>query len=332
MKIYRKGKIRLWMVFALVVMVGFGLLVVRMGRGPVPETTQKTEGVVEGSNKPGKGFAKPVYTKEEMEEMDAEAYSGALLTGEGCETIRFDEALRQTCFDTKAYDLALKNSDSRECEKIKDVTLRSKCLDQVSFAIALKSQDLKLCEKIKEATLRQECTNRLLATSGRTAASAEQCEAITDPVLRQTCLDNYHLASGMRSSKVEDCAVIADADLKSRCVQTVERKQEVVQLAKIQTKRTFVSAQKAVQDCDSIQGDEAQRCKDEANRRMAFEKMDAKYCQLIKDAALSSGCTTQVNTARSSFYLQAAVNEKNPALCEQIPDLAIRSECKTYAQ
>lgn len=334
MKRNPKGRIVTWVIVAVLAVGVLGFLLLRARKAPelvpVAETPGGKVQVVEKG--PGKGFAKPVLSEEEKDELDNEAMGKALRTGAGCAEILYDEALRQTCEDTLAYDAALKSNDEALCAKIKDEVMRTNCLDRVAMSLAIAGGDAKLCDKIKDSALAQQCKDRLSVGLGRTAESSKDCEGIADEKIRQACLDNFYFASSMKTLSEGDCDVIVDGALRDRCQQTLVKTQEVSKLATEQAVRTYVSTEETLQDCGTDQGATSTACRDQTNFNLAQQKKDLKYCQAIIDSALQQNCLSIQSASINNYYLRLATSRKDPSLCEKILDAGLKATCITYAK
>ncbi len=327
----QKGKILGWIVFATLIVGAFAALVA-LQKKAAPELvapTPKTEEVVK---KPFRGFAKETFTPEEMAEQDSEALNAAMKSGAGCETIQFDEVMRQRCLDTQAYDLGLRNLDEKRCAEINDVAMQTDCLDRVLSALAGQSLDRALCEKITAADLRQLCIDRIQASMGRSLTSAAGCEGIQDQDLKQSCLDNFNLSKSVQDLSLESCGVIQNADLKSRCSETVTKNLQAMELGKAQMLRQYQGTQEKLAGCSEQTDTQAETCKNEANFSLAAEKKDLAYCNAITDPAYQKSCVETQSAAINKYYLRLATAKKDPALCEKILDPQLRDVCLTYAQ
>lgn len=330
-----KGRAVSWIIF-IVLIVGALVALVFFTRGPeVPEEAKEkppvTEEEVKAPKKP-KGFAKPEISEEEQIALDSSALTQAMRSGEGCESIKYDLALKQLCEDTLKYSEALSKGDESLCKVIVDEELREKCIDHVLLSIATSNRDLDLCEQISDKTLRQNCLDVINAGSGRTAESAETCEVISDDALKQSCLDNFYLSSGIENLSEESCENIKDSRLKERCITTVERSIEVLELAEQQVERTFKTTEEKLQECGNLNDERTGSCRDDANYNLAAEKRDLSYCNLITDAIRQNDCINVQSTNINSYYLKLATSTKDASLCSKVLDADLRATCLEFTQ
>ncbi len=324
-----KGKIVSWVLFILLIVAVFGVLVFLQKRARVPEkppaappsVTEKEEAKV-----PGKEFVKQKLTEKEKKRLDNEALSKAIQTGKGCEAITFDPAVRQRCEDTLAYNEALRKSDESLCRQIHDEAMQQKCLDALYSRLAIRALDTELCRQISDEDLKQECIDRIQATFGRTAKSAATCDGIEDPVLRQTCLDNFHFSQSMESLNEEDCEQIISGRLKERCLKSVAKSNEVMEVAKTQTERTYQSHEEIIKTCTTDD------CRDDANYNLAGIKKDLSYCNAIKDEDKRDYCVKNQTVSINTYYFRMATSKKDPSLCDKLLDSQLRSLCIEQAQ
>lgn len=324
-----KGSIRTWIIFIVLILgvLAFLLYLQQKAGEEEPEVvTEDPQKQVEKVTMPKKGFAVQELSKSEKQDLDEKALSEALLSGEGCEAIKFNEELRQKCIDTHLYNEAIKKGDESICEQIADEELRKNCIDQVLLSIATKSQDKSLCEKIQDETVKQACLDQIQALSGRTAESSSDCEVIQDPTLRQTCLDNFYFSDSVKNLTEESCDNIVNLDLKDRCSATVEKNIEIIEISKSQAVRTYKTTEEELETCDS------QKCIDDANYNLALENKDLAFCNEIVDSELQNQCISVNGAAINNYYLRQATSQKDPSLCNKIIDEGLRTACATYAQ
>ncbi|MFC1733480.1 hypothetical protein ACFL6I_24540 [candidate division KSB1 bacterium] len=337
---HQKGKILSWIIFIVLILIFFAALLYfqKIKKEPtaesVPVTTPTKERVIEEAKpvKPRKQFAVPEVAEEEKERRDNEALNKALLSGEGCEDIEYDEALRQLCLDTLLYDSAIQKTDETACEQISDPELRTKCHDQIYFSLATKGLDAELCNKIESAELKKKCSDTIQALSGRTAESAESCGSIADAVLKQNCLDNFYFTNSIENLTEESCENIADPSLKDRCSKTVAKNKEVIEISKQMVASEYQSNEEKLQNCEQLSDESAQTCRDETNYNLALEKKDLSYCSKIQNKEKQDLCV-KVQTANiNNYYLKQATSRKDPSLCNKILDEGMKATCLTYAQ
>jgi hypothetical protein len=322
-----KGKIINWIVFVILLLILFGLLLFfQSGKKtqtivppPVTEETKVT--------KPKKEFAGEEFSPEEKESKDNDAFNQALLSGKGCENIKYDDKLRLLCVDTLTYYEAIRKSDETLCGQIKDDDLKTKCYDQVYLSVAIKNSDKSLCEKIKDPDVKQNCSDQVLVLSGTPVKQASDCNVVKDAALKQKCLDNYYFAASTNTADSAGCAQISSADLKDRCVKTIAKNAEIAELSKKESVRTFQTSEQKLQSCSDMSGTDATFCKDQANFTLAGEKKDISYCSKIIDSQLQSSCIATQSIAINSYYLKQAIRLKDTSLCNKILDSALRSSC-----
>ncbi len=326
----QKGKIANWIIFTIILALLFGLLLffqsrqeVDEGRPPSPETVEKVTKIT----KPRKKFAVPELTEGQKEEADNDAFNSAILSGKGCDEIKYNPELKQKCLDTLAYNEALSKNDETICKQIKDDELRQKCIDQVFLSLAINSSDKKLCDQIKDKDTKQNCLDQINVLAGRTAESAADCKVVKDLALRQTCLDNFYLEQSAKNLDEDGCNSINDTDMKTRCVEIVQRKVEIAEAAKKQAVRTFETTEEKLKTCDTLEGEAASGCKDDANFNLAFEKLDLTYCNAINDTAQQQNCIETQSVTINNLYLKQALITNNSSLCQKIIDDDLRSSC-----
>jgi len=323
-----KGGIKTWLIFILVIVVVFGaLFYLRSITKKVPEAEVE---ITEEVKKPSKPFAEPPeLTEEEKKDVDNKSMGSALLSGslEDCEKITYDEELRQKCFDTLNYALTLKSGDESQCEKIEDDELRQKCYDKIYFSAAMDAFDTSLCEKIKDKALKENCLNQIRVIMGRTAKSESDCDSITDSVLKQQCLDNYRFSSSIKELDESGCESIKDAQLKERCMNTIVQNIQVIERSKTYTAEQAKTAEEVLATCDSMGGDEAQECKDEANYALAFEQKDLSYCSKIADSSTQQTCVKEQTENLDQYYFRQATAKRDLSMCNKIINSSLRSLC-----
>jgi len=329
----QKGKILSWIIFIIIILIIFGLLLYLQSMKKA-EKIIPPEKILEETKitKPRKTFAVTELTEDEKNNRDNDAFNQALLTGKGCEEIKYDEKLRQLCFDTLAYNEALSKNDETICETIVDSEMKTKCYDQIYLNLALSSLDAKLCDKIKDEKIKQNCKDQILAFSGVGIKSASDCTVIKDMTLKQMCLDNYYMQNSAANLDKTGCDKISDSDKKERCVSTVAQKIEIIEISKIQAVRTYQTAEETLKSCDSLSGDDADSCKNEANFNLALDNKDLSYCNKITDSGLQNNCVQTQSVSINSYYLKQAVRLKDKSLCDKILDATLRTTCQTSIQ
>ncbi|MBN1258954.1 hypothetical protein JXA05_04330 [Candidatus Peregrinibacteria bacterium] len=325
----KKGGIKVWILFLLIIALLLGLLFYLRSKtiGPSPE------GAAEPA-KPSKGFVEIELTPEQKKEVDNAALSQALLSGsaEDCEKITWDEALKKQCLDAANFADILRGGDEKQCEKLHDPKMKQDCYDKIYQASAKDTLDIALCEKIANEALKQNCKDTLLALMGRKASSVQDCDAIQDPALRKNCRDSYFFEASVDSLDEANCDRIGDAATKDRCVATIVQNKKVIAEAQSQAVREYKSGTEILSGCDKFSGEAAIACKDEANFDLALEKKDLTYCNTIVDAVLKNKCVNEQGANINRFYLRQAVAKKNPTLCGKITNEETRSLCLQSVQ
>jgi hypothetical protein len=324
----QKGKILNWIIFAVLILILFGFLIYYQSTKKVVETVPEVRPEVETKiTQPRKSFAVPEYTEDQKLSMDKDAYNQALLNGKGCENIKFDEKLKQMCFDTLAFNDALSKNDEKLCEQIVDEKMKTKCFDQIYLSLAIRGSDKTLCEKISDEATKKSCTDQILALSGIVVKSADECKVISDMSLKQKCLNNFYFENSITNLDKNGCNQIADPALKERCLNTITKSIEISEASKTQAVRTYQTTEEKLQTCDSLTGDSATSCKNESNYSLAGEKKDITYCNKITDSDLKTNCVQTQSTSINNYYLKQAIRLKDSSLCNKILDSGLRTTC-----
>ena len=323
-----KGKILSWVIFAILILMVFGLLLFMQSIRETEKAPSETR--IEKETKitqPRKEFAVTEVAQDEKESRDNDAFNNALLRGEGCENIQYDAELRQLCFDTLAYNEALRKNDENICGQISDEKLRAQCYDQVYLSLALKNFDESLCEKIKDLSVKRNCQDQILVVSGVPVKNSADCDAISDAYLKQMCLDTYYFEASVGDLDEAGCERIKDVKLKERCMNTVVKSAQIIESSKKQAVRTYQTAEEKLKSCNEMTGDNMDACKNEANFSMAGEKKDISYCNNITDSEIRANCVTTQSVTINGYYLKQAIRLQNVSLCDKILDSSLRSTC-----
>jgi hypothetical protein len=326
-----KGGIRAWLIFALLIVIIFGLLYYFRSVLIAPE-----EEIVEEVEKPKKEFVVIELTPKQKEEHDNAALNDAFLSGnpENCESIEYDEELKKQCLDNLNYAGILRSGDENQCEKLYDEELRKRCYDKIYFSSATSILDSALCNKITDEALRQKCNNSVQLVMGRSAKSEQDCESITDPEVKQDCLDNYYLSSSTKEIDQLSCNNIKDAELKDECIASVTQNVKVIEegkkiaMAKVAPKSTS----DVLKGCNAKSGELAQNCKDDANFNLAFQNRDLTYCNKIVDTDLKDDCIKQQTENIDAYYLRKATATGDKSLCDKIITLSVQTFCRDSIQ
>ena len=330
----QKGKITSWIIFAVIIVVIFGLLVFLQSK----QATKKEEAsvgitkTVTKVSKPRKKFAIPEVSEEQKKEQDKKAFNDALLFGKGCDTIKYDSELKQICLDTLAYNDALQKKDETLCEKIVDSEIKTKCYDQIYLSIAISESDTKFCDKIENSEIKQNCLDQLLAFSGRTLKSAAECNAIKDIKLKQTCLDGFYFENSINNMTKDSCGLVKNKELRERCENTIEKKVEVAEATQKQIVGTYQTVEEKLEECGSMTGQKATDCNDKVNFSLAQKNKDISYCNSISDSSSKSDCIEINSASINNFYLKQATLNSDPSLCNKILDSELRTSCISYFQ
>ncbi len=330
----QKGKITSWIIFTVVILVVFGLLVFLQSR----QTTKKEKAsvgitkTITKVTKPRKKFAIPEVSEEQKKEQVNKAFNNALLTGKGCEAIKYDTKLKQICLDTLAYNDALSKKDETLCEKIVDLKIKTECYDQIYLDIAISGLDTKFCNKIKDSEIKQNCLDQILAFSGRTFKSADECNVIKNSSLKQTCLDGFYYENSINNMTKDSCGLIKDKKLKRRCENTIEKKSEVAKATQKQIEGTYQTIEEKQEKCENMTGQKAIDCNDEVSFSLAQQNKDISYCNSISDSSSKSNCIETNSANINNFYIKQATLNNNPSLCNKILDSALRTSCISYFQ
>jgi hypothetical protein len=317
-----KGGIKMWLIFAVAIIIVFAGLFYLRSLYKAPE--KKAE-IAEEEKKPGKPFAGKELTEKEQAEADKNALNNAILAGSAgeCEKITYDEALKQKCLDNINYALALKSGNEKLCEQLFDPELKQACYDKIYYSAALGSFDSALCEKISDDNLKEKCSNQILVFMGRTATSKTDCDSITDKTLKQECVNNYYLSSSVKNMDKKSCEKITDAQVKDRCVSTIAQNAEVIAKAAEYAQQTPKTTQEVLASCDT------QECKDEANYSLAFEEKDLSYCNKIIDSGTKQTCIKEQTENLDQYYLRMAMAKRDKTICGKIINTSLQAICNS---
>lgn len=325
-----KEKIITWIILVLIIVICFGALFY-FKKDKTPVTPAE---VAEEIKRPSKSFAKKELTPEEKENLDNSALNEALKTGgaNSCAQIKFDEKLRKQCEDGINFTKFIKGGNEHDCQKLHDANLRQQCFDKIYYNAAIEDQSIKLCEKINDTTLKQNCLDKVQAYLGRNAKNADDCKAIINPQLKQNCLDNFYLSKSVKSLEVDKCKNINDAELQKECTQTVKHSIKVKEENKKYAVREYKSNTEMLTECDKLNDEKSDKCKDDANFNLALEKKDLSYCNAIDDEDKKQKCIGEQSNNISRFYLRQAIVKKDSSLCNKITDVSLRQTCVVNAR
>jgi hypothetical protein len=151
--------------------------------------------------------------------------------------------------------------------------------------------------------------------------------SITDSVLKQQCLDNYYFSSSIEDLDESGCETITDAQLKERCLNTIAQNIQVIETSKTYTAEQPKTAEEVLATCDSMGGDEAQECKDEANYTLAFEEKDLSYCSKIVDPDTQQICIKEQTENLDQYYFTQGMAKRDASVCNKIINTSLRSLC-----
>jgi len=325
----KKGKIINWIIFIITLILIFGLLIfMQSKKNPdeikTPSSVSKDIGKVK---LPRKTTSTKELTEKEKSEADNKAFNSAMLGTGNCNSIEFSDRLKQECLDQKAYLKATQTGDETICEKIENKDLRKKCVDQVFLKLAIGSMDEKFCEKIKDKKTKQSCLDNIHASAGRTAKSADECKIIKDFNLKRTCLDNFYLEQSAKKMDKNECEKINDNNMKDRCKRTIEKKVLIAKAVEKQSIRTYVTTEEKLKTCEDMTGVSASQCKNDANFKLAGEKLDLSYCNKIDNTELQQNCIKTQSTSINSLYLRQAIMLGDSSLCQKILDDNLKTNC-----
>lgn len=329
----KRGGIKSWMVFVIVLIAFFGLLFAWQKQ---KESSLSSGGSsLEKSGPSGKSFATtPGLSSEEQAAEENQTLHQAWTTGQQdlCHSIA-DEAKQRLCLDQLAFNEALKNKDETQCELLVDPVSRDSCKNQVFAALATRELDTAFCEKISESSLKQYCFDRLQSLLSGNSRSLDSCEKITDKTLKNQCEDQVHFAASTQNTDSGGCEKIVKASLRERCSATVAQNQKVLALAQTQAQRVRkpVSAVALIKTCETL-GEGADPCQNQANFNLALEKKDLSYCQKITDPIQQNECLEVQGGNLNRFYLKQAIALHDASACQKILNADLKTACMAYAQ
>ena len=320
----------LFIVFTLVILGALILLKDCSQEGKLPTYSGGEDSSDEDET--SKPFAVEELTPAQKAERDSNALKDALFSGdtEDCESILYNQEMKERCLDNVNYAKIIKTGDEKQCDVLFNKELRQKCYDDIYFIAAVDSLDVTLCEKIKDETVRSDCTSQIRVVLGRTAESAEGCDSISDPMLKQECLNNYYLSEGINQLDETSCDNIEDATLKERCSKTVTDNIKVVEASKEAAElalTTAVSSESLLENCNLYPADKAVICKDRIYYDLAFERKDIAYCNKVIDATKKQSCVKEQTEKLDQYYLRQAMSKKTPSLCDKISNTSVKSLC-----
>lgn len=320
-----KGKIWSWILFVVIMLAIFAGLLFLQNR--YSQTNQQpNQPVNQNEEVSGKTFAQPEVADEEKEALDQKAFNDSILEGKDCSEIKFDQALRQQCEDTRAYQLAIDNNDQVQCERINDNNLRQSCLDQVYFALANLNANSRLCENINQNDLKTTCLDQVRFSLLTTIESESDCEVIQTEPLKQNCLNNFYLATSLDNLNEDGCLKINDASKSERCRQSVKQTSKVVELAIEEQKINTTLENKQIAECTTDE------CQDQKQYNLAFENKDLSYCNKIKDNTKKEDCLKTQSISINQSYLRQAISTQDASICNKILDSILQSLCLSQLQ
>ncbi|GEM_PF-3515998 len=328
----KRGGIKSWMVFAIVLIALFGLLFAWQKQ---KESALSGGPPLEQTGLSGKSFAPAQgLNAQEKAAQENQTLHQAWTTGQGdlCRSIT-DEAKQRLCLDQLALNQALRDKNETQCDSLNDPAIRQQCKDQVYAALALSELNTAFCEKISEASLKQYCFDRLQSLLAGSGGNAASCEKITDTTLKTQCKDQVQFAASTQNTDSGGCDKITKSSLKERCSATVAQNQKVLLLAQAQAQvvRKPVSAAVLINTCETLGEEASGPCRDQANYNLALEKKDLSYCQKITDSVKQNECLEVQGGNLNRFYLKQAIAQHDASSCQKILNADLKTACMTYA-
>ena len=151
-----------------------------------------------------------VVVTEEPEEVTA--YRLPFLTQEICDAITETEK-KNECYeflkDSKYFDSALKNLDTKECEKIKSPDVKGECKSAVGKGLEEQEAGEESAKKLKE---QQDKMNEILANQ-----KLEDCETLEYEFLVNDCKTNIYLELAVSQKDPSICENIESEILRETC-------------------------------------------------------------------------------------------------------------------
>jgi hypothetical protein len=331
----KKGGIISWLIFIVVVLVFFGLLFTWRHLSEQHETISvDSEEATQNLQQTRKLFATKTLTEKDKKSSDQHHFNQALLSGSLaiCESIQFNETLRQSCIDNINYAVFLKGGNEKKCAELADAVLRQQCLDRIFYTAATDEFNADLCTKIVDSTLKQDCFDKIQMVFGAKAETLSDCDSITSNYLKADCRNNFYFSSGLNGLNEATCDHITDLTLQSRCRQGVTRNKAVVALSQKKAIRVHQSATVLSGTCDQFTGEAHTMCQDKANYDLTLEKKDLNYCSRIQDLQQQEKCLNVQGAKVNRYHLKQAIREKNPALCNVINSETLKNSCIINAQ
>ncbi|MFH0820993.1 MAG: hypothetical protein V1908_04420 [Candidatus Peregrinibacteria bacterium] len=329
--VLKKGGIKSWILFVVLILGIFGLLYgwQQQKEGGLFGKPQPTQ---EENLKPGKPFATQELTEKQKAAQDQSTLHKAWTTGklEDCEAL-FDETKRQTCKDQLNLSMALKGNDETLCDVLSDPVQATQCKDQIYSRSAMEELNSAFCEKIQDLSLKQNCLDRLQSLLAGQNRSLSGCEAIKDATAKTQCLNQIYYSSGVEFLDKNHCNKITSSSLQERCQATIEQNQRVIALSQNQIVRQAQALETVSSRCDLLQETSRTECQDEVNYKLALEKRDLNYCNQVSNVARRNECLTVQTGHINRFYLTQAIAKHDPALCQKILSDDLRRNCLTYS-
>ena len=314
----KKGNIKTWLIFIIIIMIAFGLLFYLKAIYTNPDTNIGIEEI------DGKSFAKiPELSEKQKAEIDNRSLNDALISGsiEDCEKITYDDKLKQECLDNLNYAKILKSGNESLCDNLHNTDLRTQCYNKIYFSAAMESFDIVLCEKISDDLLKNNCLNQIKVVMGRTAKNISDCDSITDSFLKKECSNNFYFSSSIKELDEDSCENITDLQLKSRCTKTVAQNIKVIEISK----QTRAVAPKTTSEV--LSACKTNNCKDKANYYLAFENKDLSYCNRITDDNGKTTCLKEQTENLDQYYLRIALSKRNENSCNKISNDSLKQLC-----
>ncbi len=239
-----------------------------------------------------------------------------------CEKIKYDEDLKQKCFDNVYAWLAWSNNDNSYCNKIKNEDTKNRCLNSFAYDKAI-SWNWSCDSIVWDDNLKEACKSNIIFEKIESSASVWDLN-ICDELIwdnKTYCLNRINknndittLDNALKSKNINDCNSIQDVSFKNTCTDTINL-QTALSTKNISLCNKLLDTNRKTSCLEALNRDN-----DRELLQSAINESNTNLCNNIKDNNTKIKCF-------DTIYLRQGINTKNLSICNKITDIKIKKEC-----
>ena len=242
-----------------------------------------------------------------------------------------DSAQKIFCINQINYNLAVEMGDYKYCALIRGSNMKNKCKEYLDKYFESNGK----CDSITDANKKSICKMEDKLSNNQ-QVDQKTCSTITSVADKNKCFDYYYyniVANNPSITSQAGCDVILNPTDKKNCYQLIDARKTKTTEAK-ETLGVKVDGSKNIPALEKkcawvIGGKWKDDCLEKEYSKIAVEKKDITYCDVIVNSESAQGCKNYYHGLSDLEYFKNAKNNKDVSQCNNIQDELSKKQCIT---